>query len=1691
MMHQRCTLSWIHLLLSGVLFISSFSMVRAQARVEPVLSGPTVPGSVFSVDVRIGTEAEPVASLFGVSFELAYDSSVLSFVDDEQGTLFGSSPVYALEHDAAAGVLGIGISKKQGEEPVDGMGVAVQLRFRVQANASPRAVSEIRMEDVVGINASNEVVNLDLGSLIFEIEDPPLATIPLIPNAMSPRAVGESFWVDVMLGSEENPAEDVFGLGFELTYNPEQVTLIRYEAGTFLGAGTIFTANDDPVAGILGAGTSRTGGSGGVDGTGVVLRAQFQVQNNLEPGSQLVFSTQDIVATDPEGGSLFFLPGELEVDVISAPEPISVLYPTAASPQPTGGVFWVDILAGSEDLPVEELFGLSFELDYDERFLTMAGHEVGGFLGNNIVYIANDDPDEGRVGVGVSQRAGAGGANGTGVVARIEFAVDVSTPNEQPLTFNVFSIEATRPDGTTFTLNPESLTILANAVPNPVPVLSSISVDEAEQGEAVQVVAQGEAFFEGTTTVQIDGEGVSVEKQNIVSFRELTFDLVVDPAAPPGERQVTVLNGLPGGGSSTPATFTVIDVEDRPVPILTEVQPKSGVIGEAFDLVLTGSNFIEGISEMVVSGTGVNIERFDVVSETQIEATVQIEEGAAPGNRSIEVVTRPPGGGNSEAVFFEVLSAPRPDLVVQDVRAPDSRFFGELVQVSWTVTNQGDGDTGSEQWFDRIYISEDAQLDTRTALSFASIENLTRLSERDTGGSAYTNQTSFRIPIGLEGRYYVFVVTDAFKSITEDDETNNTVASVTQVEITAPPLPDLQVTSVASQSSAFTRDTLIVSWTVENRGDGPADVNQWFDTVFLSDDDQIDFTFTRGSDRISFTDPVLNTQSHSGPLEPGESYTGQTEVVLPARSFGQLHFIVYTDIMGPRDVSDGRVFEFNNNFNNIRSATIDVTLRPPPDLVVTEIEAPATATSGQSITLSWVVENEGAGETIATAWRDEVYLSADNTLDDDDHLVASVPRSGDRLAPDSSYTAETTIFSDHRLDGNFTFFVVTDPDDAVFENDAKGNNTRALTSPIAITPNPPDLQVSEVFVLSEAKSGQPLTVSWAVQNRGSGSTFEDRWTDYVFLTDTPTIEGSTITPLGTVPHGGRLDADAEYTETEEFAIADGVSGTRYLHVITDFNGGVFEHTEDAENNNTFSLSDPVEIELSPWPDLQVTAIEVTTTDVFQAGSPFVVSWRIENRGEGQATGEWEDRIYISHSPDFALQGATESGIVSAPATLAPGESYASSAIISLPSFATAGTYYLHILTDTDDIIYEHTDNDNNENTSEGIEFEAYPPVDVVVKNVMAPEEGATGQPITITWDVANEGEATTLDTQWFDVVYLSEDEVLDPGDRALQSVRRNGVLAAGAEYARSVTIQIPQNAAGIFWLIVQTQVSDSNTANNVQAASSTIGIAQSPAPDLVVNKFVAPTGGFSGQPFEVSWEIANKGSAPTPELWYDALYLSRDDKLGQGDIRLGTFINRGVLQPGEMSTITEEVELPPTTSGAFNLLFRTDSNNAVFESDESNNSATGTGDAGDPVPIEVTTPAPSDLIVTGIDFDPNAVPGEPFTVTWTVENISPNPAVGQLRDAVYISLDDSFQVQDPLLGILDRRIDLDGGESMQISMKANLAILFEADLNGNITRELPGVLPGSYRLIVRTDIRDSIAELEDGNNDRSSRVYLS
>jgi len=219
-----------------------------------------------------------------------------------------------------------------------------------------------------------------------------------------------------------------------------------------------------------------------------------------------------------------------------------------------------------------------------------------------------------------------------------------------------------------------------------------------------------------------------------------------------------------------------------------------------------------------------------------------------------------------------------------------------------------------------------------------------------------------------------------------------------------------------------------------------------------------------------------------------------------------------------------------------------------------------------------------------------------------------------------------------------------------------------------------------------------------------------------------------------------------------------------------------------------------------------------------------------------------------------------------------------------------------------------------------------------------PASAVAGSQIEISWTAKNQGSAGVPSIAWYDTIYLSADTAWDENDLLLGSFSKNGPLSPGAIYTQTKTVTLPQVPLGSYYLILRvdstSSIPESNEVNNERSIPIILTV-----PDLVPIALSAPASAYSGDQIELSWKVENQGTVeiPSPSSWNDNLYLSADTTLDPGDILMGSFSKSMGMAPGTSYTQTRSVSLPCELAGTYYLILRTDAQNNIAETDETNN----------------------------------------------------------------------------------------------------------------------------------------------------------
>ncbi len=875
------------------------------------------------------------------------------------------------------------------------------------------------------------------------------------------------------------------------------------------------------------------------------------------------------------------------------------------------------------------------------------------------------------------------------------------------------------------------------------------------------------------------------------------------------------------------------------------------------------------------------------------------------------------------------------DLEVSDITIASSFTLAQNLELSWTVENNGNGSTGSESWYDNIWLSTDEDLRYSDDVLLTSLSNLTYLQ----AGQSYDQSTSIAIPSTIKaGTYYVFVTSDMYDAyclgscydgcaryshvggtgnhIDELYEDNN--YKYATISLTNPNAPDLQVSSVAVPSSAYSGTTVSLTYTVQNKGAASITSGSWKDYIYISSSSTFDAS----------TATYLGSYSNSSvSLAVNASYSNTQNITIPNAIYGTYYVYVTAN-------ADASVNEYANTYSNTTSSSsISITLTPPANLVPTAITVPSTGNSGQDLSVSWTVKNNGSNAPYESLWNDKIYISTSSTFDANTATLLGTyyKTSGTSLSVGTSYTETESYTLPNGISGNYYVYVVADADNMVYEYNSDNDNTLKSTSAVVVSLSAsPDLTIPTATTDATMYAAYSTSISWSVKNQGSATAAS--YINAIYLS-TDNILDSKDELLDTVK-ASTLAANQTASLSTTITFDDDVAiGTYYIIISTDYDDAVYEY--NGESNNTISKSVSM-----TWKYADLNISSFTAPSSVTAGNSISASWTIQNIGSGKTYEDlWADYVYLSNdnvydANDTKLKTTYKNGVLDA------GASYSQSSVsISIPN-NVSGNYYLILVTDASHTVDNETATSNNY-LSQAIGVSGITPSDLIVSNATVPSSFYAGEKISISYTIKNQGTGTTETGNWYTGIYISNTPDLSDEYKKLTQKKASTTLSTNASYSSSMDVTIPSYYSGNYYIIVMADCNDdlyesSNESNNLNASLRNI-LVTNPS-DLIVTAITMPSSIILGNSASVSYTIKNNGSSTVVGDLRDIAYLSSDNALdGSIDKMINYYDQTISLAAGNSATYSLSGQVTDVIPGSYYGILNTNALNSISETSTSNN----------------------------------------------------------------------------------------------------------------------------------------------------------
>jgi hypothetical protein len=389
-------------------------------------------------------------------------------------------------------------------------------------------------------------------------------------------------------------------------------------------------------------------------------------------------------------------------------------------------------------------------------------------------------------------------------------------------------------------------------------------------------------------------------------------------------------------------------------------------------------------------------------------------------------------------------------------------------------------------------------------------------------------------------------------------------------------LPDLVVAAIQAPVSVVAGQPVQLVWKINNQGFNTAP-GPWTDTVSLSSDG------TAGNSQI------LASVTYSNPLPSGASLMVTQAVIIPAAQAGNRWFVITANATHAFEESGSVV-------NNTAVAPVSTAILAA-DLAVQGLTASATAQLGQTINVSWVVQNIGTAPA-AASWTDRLVISSSSNS-----LVNAVSLqtvlAPDVLAPGASYTNSQPVtipLSSSLVPGAYFLLLQADPAGAIADLNS-ANNLRSVPLTLSLPPLP-DLAVGQVTSPALASAGASINVSWAITNIGS-ATAVGPWRETAYLVpagvpQTLFAANPRLFPLvGAFTFSNAIAAGSSLIRTQQITIpVTGVGGDLRVGIIADADNVLLE---PAKTNNAALAVNDLQVPVSLFLSLPVTNVFENTS----------------------------------------------------------------------------------------------------------------------------------------------------------------------------------------------------------------------------------------------------------------------------------------------------------------------------------------------------------------------------------------------------------------------------------------------------------------------------------------------------------------
>lgn len=683
----------------------------------------------------------------------------------------------------------------------------------------------------------------------------------------------------------------------------------------------------------------------------------------------------------------------------------------------------------------------------------------------------------------------------------------------------------------------------------------------------------------------------------------------------------------------------------------------------------------------------------------------------------------------------------------------------------------------------------------------------------------YPKSASFNIPAGLtEGSYYVYVLTNATKSVFEYPGTPRITRSAQPVVIAR---PDLRVSTVEAPANVVGGQNFNIKYTVQNDGPGSVFKHNRKDRIYIS----IWPVFDANAQLVA-------THTYSEDIPAGTPVTHNITHKFTHATSGMHYVYVQTNFD-----SSFRETAMNNNIS--AGAPVLVNAAQATDLIVSSVNAADSFFTYRNSQLRYRVMNNGSGTTDGT-WTDSIFISCSPVFNPANSFFIAKRLHSKKILPGEGYEDTLTLNIPYtfRIGNCFAetmyqqayFFVKANADSAAYEGSAVNNNLAASGSVLIINPLI-DHTVTKVTGANNTIAGRAYQINWTTKNIGYHPRVYGEYNSYteqIYFSPDSVVNPNSIKGPNYLLYS-TINQNDSINFNKTFTVPNMTTGDYYVIVVSNPTNGIAG--EKVFNNNANMIrnaageAQKIHVIQPAMPDLVDTILVAPQT--ITVGQPFTVIHKITNKGTGATypnsfTGELQLSKDLTISPHAERQLAWKTY----KRVLESGESMLDTLNATMPMSTIAGNYVLIAHPNANGNVVE-LDATNNLGLSM-VTVVVPEPVDLLTTAITHPDTVYLGYTIdTVKWIVQNSSpnlaEGITRDG-----VYLSASGQID-STTSLMGLMQKNIKMRPLEYdTLKLTPLVTGLTEGNYFLGVRTDIS-----NNIIESDKTNNTTISPTPIYV------------------------------------------------------------------------------------------------------------------------------------------------------------------------------------------------------------------------------------------------------------------